>query len=156
MLNKSFPIDGPIFFTALKLLAISMRPSLLSSGLESSLLLVKLIFLVVSTIQWVTLSTHTQVKATHIAKKRQFVFCLLVGNFNLSLSLTIFLFILKFVVTYFLLPFLMSVASSRESTDYCYLTTNVILYTGIGIDLLWLALIVASLTSLTNCNQYYS
>ena len=155
MLTKFFPIGGPIFFTALKLLAISMRPSLLSSGLESSLLLVKLTFLVVSTIQWVTLSTHAQVKATHIAKKdSSSSVCWWVTL--TCLSLTIFLFILKFVVTYFLLPFLMSVASSRESTDYCYLTTNVILYTGIGIDLLGLALIVASLTSLTNCNQYYS
>ena len=134
-----------------------MRPSLLSSGWESSLLLVKLTFLVLSTIQWVTLSTHTQVKATHIAKKdSSSSVCWWVTL--TCLSLTIYLFILKFVATYFLLPFLMSVASSRESTDYCSLTTNIILYTGIGPrgSSGVLALIVASLTSQTNCNQYYS
>ena len=44
MLAKFLSICGPIFFTALKLLAISMRSSSLSSGLESSLLLAKLTF----------------------------------------------------------------------------------------------------------------
>ena len=134
-----------------------MRPSLLSSGLESSLLLVKLTFLVVSTIQWVTLPTHAQVKATHIAKKdSSSSVCWWVTLTCLSLWLFFYLYwnlLLHISFCPFSCQWLPPV--KVLITARWLLTSSSTLALALG-GLLGLALIVASLTSQTNCNQYYS